>query len=209
MSVAVVLIGGDIPDRRLLDGVEDADVVIAADGGVRIARSHGLPVHVLIGDLDSASEGDQAWAKAEGAEIIEFPSDKDATDLELALEYANSVGVDRVIALGVDGGRLDHELGNWAVLSVACAAQVEIRADRGVATVLHGGQTFECSGEIGDVVSLLPTGGDATGVTTTGLKWPLADETLPSGSTRGVSNEIVDASASVTLRSGTLLVVRP
>ncbi len=209
MSVAVVLIGGDIPDRRLLDGVEDADVVIAADGGVRIARSHGLPVHVLIGDLDSASEGDQAWAKAEGAEVIAFPADKDATDLELAIEYANSVGVDQIIALGVDGGRLDHELGNWAVLSVACSAQVEIRADRGVATVVHGGQTFECLGEIGDVVSLLPTGGDAEGVTTTGLKWPLENETLPNGSTRGVSNEMAEAAASVTLRSGTLLVVRP
>lgn len=205
----MVFIGGDIPDRQLIDGVAEADLCIAADGGVRIARSHGLPIHVLIGDLDSASEGDLAWAKAEGAEIMQFPSDKDATDLELALEYAESVGVDQIVALGVDGGRLDHELGNWAVLSRRYAAKVEIRTSSGRATVLHGGRDTTLDAEVGDVVSLIPVGGDAVGVTITGVRWPLDAETLTAGTTWGISNEFVEDRATVALKEGALLVIRP
>ncbi len=209
MRVAVVLIGGDVPDKSLLEGVGEADLVIAADGGVRIARSHGLPLHVLIGDLDSATEGDHAWAVAEGAEIIEFASDKDETDLELALAHAADAGVDRIVALGVEGGRLDHELGNWAALSRRMTAEVEIRTASGRATVLHGGQTLALEGDAGDIVSIVPTGGDAHGVQTTGLRWPLEGETLPAGTTRGISNELLGEPASVSLVTGTVLVVRP
>lgn len=201
-----MLIGGDVPDRRLLDGVAEADLVVAADSGVRIARSHGLPVHALVGDLDSASTGDQAWAIAEGAEIIEHPADKDATDLELALDHAMGSSIDKIIALGVDGGRLDHEMGNWATLSRPLGAQVEIRTATGNAIVLHGGQTLPLTGAPGDLVSLVPTNGDAIGVTTEGLRWSLVAETLPAGTTRGISNEFVDCEASVTLEHGTLFV---
>ena len=65
----------------------------------------------------------------------------------------------------------------------------------------------EVQGAQGDLVSLLPWGGDADGVTTRGLRWPLHAETLYSNRTRGLSNELVAESAEVTLESGLLLVV--
>ncbi|MDW3178560.1 MAG: thiamine diphosphokinase [Acidimicrobiia bacterium] len=211
MSFAVILGGGALPERRLLAGIEHADVIIAADGGVRIARSHGLAIHVLLGDLDSASEGDVAWARAENAEIIEFSADKDHTDLELALDHADETNVDRIVAIGVDGGRLDHELGNWGALCAERKARVDVYTAQGMASVLHGGRhgSLTLAGAVGDVVSLVPRSDEVRGVTTSGLRWPLENAVLASTSTRGISNEFAHVEASVELDAGTLIVVRP
>jgi len=211
MSTALVLAGGTIPDFGLLTGAAKADFIIAADGGVRIARTHGLPIHLVVGDLDSASASDIAWARAEQAEIVEYAQDKDYTDLELALDRAEETGVDRIVAIGIVGGRLDHELGNWAALCAPRNARVDVYSAQGTASVLHGEghNTLELEGVPGDVVSLIARSDAAAGVTTSGLKWPLSNAVLSSWSTRGISNELISTKASVTLTSGVLMIVRP
>lgn len=211
MPFALVLAGGDPPDRNLLDEAQDAEVVIAADCGVRIARTHGLSIDLVVGDLDSVSTGDIAWAKAEGAEVVEVPGDKDYTDLELALDRASQAEVQRIVVVGIEGGRVDHELGNWAVLCAPRDQLVEIVTTGGTVSVLHGDMvnTLDLSGQAGDVISILARNGEATGVTTTGLKWPLEDATLSPTSSLGVSNEIIDGDATVSLESGTVMVARP
>src|SRR2546430_744789 len=55
---------------------------------------------------------------------------------------------------------------------------------------------------VGDMDSL----GDAEGVTTEGLRYPLRDETLRFGRARGLSNEVDSLPATVTVRKGSLLV---
>ncbi len=211
MSFAVVLVGGPAPEPRLVKGAEHADLIIAADGGLRIARTHGLPIHVVIGDLDSVSPGDLAWARAENAEIVEHPADKEQTDLELALDFADQAGVDRIVAIGIEGGRLDHELGNWAALSAPRSARVEVHTARGTASILHGGghDRLDIVGVTGDLVSLIPRSDEATGVRTTGLRWPLDGATLTSATTRGISNELAQTEGSVELDHGTLMIIRP
>jgi thiamine pyrophosphokinase len=62
-------------------------------------------------------------------------------------------------------------------------------------------------GSIGATVSLLPLGGDAEGITTAGLRYPLRDEPLRTGPARGLSNMRVAPGASVSVRTGRLLVV--
>lgn len=211
MAFALVLAGGDQPNRELLDCAQDAEVVIAADSGVKVARAHGLSIHFVVGDLDSVSDGDLAWAKAEGAEIVRVPKDKDFTDLELALDRACDAAVDRIIVMGVEGGRIDHELGNWAVLCAPRAQLVEIATSGGTVLVLHGDlvNTVEVTGTAGDVVSILAKNGEATGVTTTGLRWPLDEATMLPTSSLGVSNELTGEAATISVGSGTVLVARP
>lgn len=211
MAFALVLAGGDPPEQTLLVGAENAATVVAADSGVRIARNYGLSIDYLVGDLDSVSTGDVAWAKAEGAEIIEVDRDKDCTDLELALERAALANVERIVAVGIEGGRIDHELGNWAVLCAPRSQLVEIATSGGTVSVLHGDavNTVQLSGEPGDVVSILARSGDAGGVTTTGLRWPLDEALLSPTSSLGVSNEFVGQEASITIQSGTVLIARP
>ena len=82
------------------------------------------------------------------------------------------------------------------------------RSDARVA-VVHGGAEAVIEGEVGAVVTLLPLGGPARGVRTTGLRYPLHGEDLDPTATRGVSNIVVGAPASVSLATGTLLVVEP
>jgi len=127
------------------------------------------------------------------------------------LERADATQVDRIVAVGVDGGRLDHELGNWATLCGERAARVDVHTMAGRATVLHGEGhgSIELAGQAGDLVSLLPRFGDAQGVSTTGLRWELDDATLGRSSTRGVSNEFLGDVATIHIEQGSLMVVQP
>lgn len=185
-----------------------ADLVIAADSGYDHALAAGCTVDVLIGDLDSISAHGRDHAEATGVEIIRHRPDKDATDLTLALDLAVERGASSITVLGSGGGRLDHLLAG--VLSLA-EVPVPLRAVIGDSIVVPvgPGPGAVLSGRAGSPLTLLPVGGPAHGVTTTGLRYGLHGETLPPGSTRGVSNEFIGSTATVRLVSGSLLAIAP
>lgn len=184
--------------------------MIAADSGLDHAAALGLTVDVLVGDLDSASGPAVRAAEAAGVRIERHPIDKEATDLELALDYALAIGATRVtVVSGGGGARLDHHLAELALLASARYAPLHLDARIGTARVvpIHAGESASLVGVPGAVLTLLALGGSATGITTTGLRWPLRSETLPPGSTRGVSNVIVEGPVRVELTGGILLAV--
>lgn len=219
---AIVLADGDAPARAALDvawpgWADGLAFVIAADGGARHAVPLGLRIDAWIGDGDSIDPGQLDALAAAGATIERVPTDKDETDTELAVARAVASGARRIAVLGALGGaRLDHALGNVALLVSPVLADVDAAIyDAAGARVTAiaapgpGGAAVRRSlpGRSGDVVSLLPIGGDAIGVTTSGLRYPLADETLELGRTRGVSNVRTSNEATVTLRAGRVLVI--
>lgn len=185
------------------------DVVVAADSGLHLAQELGLPVDVAVGDFDSAAPEAVADAERAGASIERHPADKDHTDLELALDAAVARGATRIVVLGVDGGRPDHALANLLLLGSEkyAGVAVETRSPSGRAVVVTDSATLP--GKAGDLVSLLPLGGTAHGVRTTGLRFALADDDLDPGTTRGVSNVIDTTPATVTVTGGALLAVLP
>jgi len=189
--------------------VPRAGTVVAADGGLDRAAALGLDVDVVVGDLDSASAAAVEAAESAGARIVRHPVAKDATDLELALDEAASLGARRVLVVASAGGRLDHLAASLLLLGSERYAKLELDALVGdaVVHVLRGTRTLRASA--GDLVTLLPVGGAAGGVTTSGLEYALEDETLEPGSTRGVSNVFLGEEAEVTVESGVLLAVRP
>jgi thiamine pyrophosphokinase len=203
---AVVLAGGEAPSRSTLDHLPTGALVIAADSGVDSARKLGVPVHLVVGDFDSATPAGLGWARASGARLERHPADKDATDLELALDAALRLNRSPVLVVGGAGGeRLDHLAANVALLAAPRYAPLRLRwllADGEVAPV-H--DRLEIQGSPEELVTLLAVGGPATGVTTSGLRWPLVRETLQPGSTRGVSNRLVGATASISLEDGVVL----
>jgi thiamine pyrophosphokinase len=207
----VVLCGGDAPSARARELVAPASVVLAADSGLHHARALGLDADRIIGDFDSASPASVARAEARGAVLERHPTAKDATDLELALDRAVALGADDIVVLGGGGGRLDHLLVNVTLLAAPWLRGRRVRAALGPALVqiLHGPGTVALAGDPGDLVSLVPLGGAGCGITTTGLRYPLVDEDLPFGTSRGVSNELADAHAEVRMTSGTVAVVQP
>jgi thiamine pyrophosphokinase len=205
---ALVFAGGDAPgpiDAELAA----AQLVVAADSGVGHALALGLPVDLVVGDFDSAAPEHVERAIALGARVERHPADKDATDLELALDAARELGATEVTVLGVGGGRLDHLLANLLLVTHEAYADLAVDALLPDARVTVVRSARRIVGPPGSIVTLLPIGGTARGVTTTGLRWRLTDAELTAASTRGVSNEIVTSPATVRLRRGVLLAVQP
>ena len=208
-KVVVVIAGGEPPAARALAHVPAGATVIAADRGLEHAVALGLDVSMAVGDFDSASAESVAAALAGGVAIERHPTDKDATDLELALDAALELDPERILVLAGVEGRLDHLLGALLVLGSERYAGVAVDAVVGDALVhlVRGERRLE--GRPGDLVSLLPLGGPAHGVHTDGLEFPLSGETLEPGTTRGISNVFTDDTARVSLETGVLLAVRP
>jgi thiamine pyrophosphokinase len=208
MKVAVVASGDfDPADATWLDG---ADSVVAADGGAESLHRLGRRPDLLIGDLDSTSARLVGRLAEDGVTVERYPTDKEASDTELALHAALARGATDIVLLGALGGdRLDHALANLLLLSDPALEKVDVRlvhAGNRV-RVVRSGESASLLGRVGDLVTLLPIGGDATGVTTQGLRWPLDAAALHMGPSRGLSNEITSMPASVRLESGLLLVV--
>ena len=210
----VVLAGGDQVDVAVAAHLPAGALVIAADSGLETAAPLGLTVDRIVGDLDSVDPDLLAEAKTGGIPVDEYPQDKDQTDLAIALDTALEHAPRRIVVVGGHGGRLDHLLGNAALIASSAYADVEVVALMGTArvTVLRGHPdpvATALTGRLGELISLLPFHGEVTGVTTRGLRFPLDDAALPAGSSLGVSNEFTAPHASVALRSGVLLAVQP
>jgi thiamine pyrophosphokinase len=184
-----------------------ADLLVAADGGARCCRALGLWPHVVIGDCDSLSVAELAELAAHGAQVLRYPTHKDYTDLELALQYAADQGAAEALVLGALGQRWDQTLAN--LLLPAAFPKLRLRLVDGAQELclLADGQTLQLDGQPGDTVSLIPVGGAAEGVQTRGLEYPLHGETLHFGATRGVSNVLAALPAEVRLARGQLMVV--
>ena len=91
---AIVLANGD-PVAETPALPRDA-LVIAADGGLSLAAPLGLTVDIVIGDMDSVSAQDLEQARRSGARIDRHPTDKNITDLGLALDAAVDGGADEI-----------------------------------------------------------------------------------------------------------------
>ncbi len=207
---ALVIAGGDAVDTRTASRLpEDVTTVVVADSGLHLALALGRAVDVIVGDLDSADPAAIARAAAAGTAVERHPVDKDATDLELALVTACDRGATRIVVAGLAGGRADHLFANVLLLTAPRFAAVRIEAWLPGARLTVVRAETRLHGRPGDLLSLLPVGGPAEGVRTDGLRYPLRDEDLVPGSTRGVSNVFDASEATVTVARGCLLAIQP
>jgi len=210
-SKALIFANGDINDgdmvrRALMYSGES--LIVAADGGARVAAHFDLRVDALIGDMDSIDSDHLATLLEAGTQIIEHPPEKDETDLELALNWVMERGVNWIRVIGAVGDRLDQTLSNIYLLALPAlnGCDVRIVAGKEETQLARPGWTF-IEGQPEDTISLLPLNGTVFGVKTEGLYYPLRNEDLYFGPARGVSNVMVHDKAVVYVRSGILLVV--
>ncbi|MCJ7672661.1 MAG: thiamine diphosphokinase [Acidimicrobiia bacterium] len=208
-EVALVFAGGDPVPVAVNTRLPVAALVIGADSGIEHAHALGRRVDGAVGDFDSVAPETLAVATEAGAEVVRYPVDKDATDLELALDVATARGVARITVVGGHGGRFDHYLANALLLASPRFAAVEIDAWFGDTHVAVIRTRTRLTGRTGSLVTLLAIHGPARGVTTTGLRFPLHDADLLPGSTLGVSNELVGVDAEISVAGGTVLGIQP
>ncbi len=199
----VVVTGG--PDRPAAVALPPDARVIAADGGMELARELGLPVDLAVGDFDSVS-GEMLETIGR---VEKHPAAKDASDLELALAAALRFETERIIVLGGAGGRLDHLLGGLLLLAADAYSGVQIDAQLGASAVHVVRDERVLTGEPGELISLFAVHGPATGIVTEGLVYPLRGQRLEPGSSRGLSNVFAAPEARISLERGVLLAIRP
>lgn len=225
---ALILAGGAGPRRTELDAAwpgwsEGIGLVIGADAGALLAGPLGLSLDLIVGDGDSLGPAALSAFEASGIAVERAPTDKDASDLELALAAARLRGAAELIVLGAFGARVDHFLANvwllaWPGLADADVVMLDGRTRVRLLTGPAPGpgpsgrltRRLGLTERPGDLVTLLPFGGPADGVTTQGLRWPLAGSTLPLGSSLGLSNEVLGGAAGrpwVALEQGRLLII--
>ncbi len=187
-----------------------ADLVIAVDGGGSVCLDAGVVPDILVGDFDSLPGSQLDDLVSRGVRVVEFPADKDETDLALALEVARREGVDRVVVTAASTGRLDHTLAVAGTLAAAADLRPQLREPelRGwvLSTALHPRLKLKGTGA---TVSILAPGWGAT-VSVRGVRWPLAKAELAPLSVLGMSNVIIDAAGAVIdVHAGTVLVLSP
>lgn len=197
--VILILAGGMASPEEAQEAASQADFIIAANGGLTLAQKAGLSVHLVIGDLDSLS-----FPIPPNLRVLRVPREKDATDLELALDHALSLGAKEILVVGAFGARLDHTLANASLLE---KYDVPIILSHGGSRLYLVMDRLEIQAQPGDLVSLLPLTSEVRGISTWGLRYALEEGVLFRASTRGVSNEVVATPCGVRFHTGKLLLV--
>ena len=207
MTRIVIFANGSLPNlEKARSLIRPDDFILCADGGTRHALALGLTPNVVIGDLDSVTEEERRKMKEMRVEIVEFSRDKNETDLELAINHALTLNPESIFILAALGGRMDQTLANIALLSNSSLVTRNLKITDGVEEIFFCRDQAKVEGRSGDIVSLIPWQGEVTGVFTENLRWHLHYETLFPDKTRGISNEMTADVATVSIKSGLLLI---
>ncbi len=204
----LIVAGGPEKDPRSLpmDQLE-GQPVIAADGGLRLCRELGLHPKLLIGDLDTVSQAEVDETAARGTEIKKYPTNKNESDLELAILAAKSLGADRMTLLGALGGQWDHCLVNLlAPLSLCHRLGIWARLLTATCEIyLLTPGSYDVSLPPDTRISLAALSQEVKGVSLDGFHYPLAGESLFRHQTRGLANQLTSPKGTITIESGDLL----
>ncbi|MBZ9713148.1 thiamine diphosphokinase [Deinococcus multiflagellatus] len=199
--IAWILVGGRVVDTPTLRALPAPALVVAADGGARHAATLGLNVDLWVGDFDSS-----AGLNLDAPREV-FPTAKDATDAELAVQAALDRGARELVILGAFGGRFDHTLA-LALGALRLAGQGGLRV-----TLTSGDEWGWPLLPASPLTLALPPGAtlsvlaltDLQGLTLRGVRWPLTGAAIPQGSGWTVSNEVTGPAVTAHLGAGQAL----
>ena len=194
------IVGAGTMDPELRLSLRPDDLLIAADGGFRMVERMGIAPHLVIGDFDSLG------GRPEHPNTVVLPTVKDETDMCAAIKLGRERGYTRFALYGGTGGRLAHTLANLQLLDGLAREDCRgfLVGEGTVATAVHNSE-LNFPAHMSGYLSVFCTSGRAEGVTLSGLKYELSDETLTGSFPLGVSNEFVGVPARVAVADGSLL----
>ncbi|UCF98952.1 MAG: thiamine diphosphokinase [Spirochaetaceae bacterium] len=203
-GVGLLLLGGEGPPRDLLEPIlPTITCTVAADSGFDLARQMGIVPDFLVGDLDSV-EPSKELEDFPAERIRRYPREKDETDAELGLQVLWNLGIERIVVAGGGGGRVDHLLGVVALFEREKIPTVWYTAKEQIQVVEGTQVVTDC---IGQTVSFFPLGDSVSGISSSGLKWPLEGMEWKRGD-MGVSNVFSEDRSRISVTKGRLLMVR-
>lgn len=203
---ALIVTGGESPPiSHIIALTHTAELIIAADSGLEVCLNAGVEPDLVVGDFDSVRR--ELLSRITAKKIIEYPEDKDYTDTELAIAVARGRGADRITLAGGGAGRLDHLLALRALFECAPRIDEWHTAHESVYCIPER-KRADFSLEVNSLVSVFPAGDGATGMRSTGLKWPL-DGLVWTRGDYGVSNRSVLPHVSIIAGPEPLILILP
>ena len=208
----VIISGGYIDDTFALEWIRNyaPEYTIVADSGMEFCRRSGIIPDMIIGDFDSVKEDTLSFFKnQEGIVFQELNPIKDDTDTEFAINQAIALGAKELTIVGGTGTRLDHVLGNIALLGIGMSKQVQIQLvdSHNRIRMIDKPVKIAKKEQFGSYVSLLPYQGEVTQLSLKGFKYPLENYMLKPYNSLGISNEITEPEAEIAFERGVLLVI--
>lgn len=190
---------------QALDAAGSFEFVIAVDGGFAHLEAIGRVPDLALGDFDSLGYVPNT------VEVVQHPSHKDKSDLEIAFDYAEEQALDQVFVYGALGGRLDHTMGCLQMAAGFAERGMEVTfiAPDCAVRIVVGPERFELPRIDRGTVSVFSACDKAFGVVEQGMEYPLDVPELTNRTTWGLSNELVGQPASVSVEKGALYVFYP
>ncbi len=181
-----------------LDTEVKESVIIAADGGYRLVEDKA--VKAVIGDFDTLKR------IPENVKLVRYPVEKNATDGELAIEYAQSEGVTELNIYGGIGGKTEHVIGNLNLLAFASGKGIRAKLVTRDCTVYYATGAFRVTAGKGAAVSVFAYGGEALIDGSEGLYYPYDELVIAPSSSRGISNVATADEIAFDVKRGSALV---
>lgn len=207
---AIIFSGGDVDGDPLFYKryIHKDDYIVCADSGAEHVLKLGLFPSAVLGDMDSIKPETLKKLKEQNVNIIKYKSEKDYTDTELAIKYALEIKPNEIIIFGAIGDRIDHSLANIQLLIYILSKGYNARIINRKNEAVLINKSVVIKGEKGTTISLIPLTEKVRGVVTKNLYYPLKNETLTIGTTRGISNVMTNDEANITIKTGLLLIIK-
>lgn len=206
MKIAIVANGvNNVTETDL----KQADYVIAVDNGAAYCYLANTIPSVVIGDLDSVSADVRAKLREDNVTIMQYPQEKDDTDLQLAIQFAVENYVNSDIHLySVMGGRDDMTLSNTLLLAHPefANANIVLHGELQILQTITSEKLFKDTLPLETTVSLIPLSERVAVKLTKGLKYKLQNAILYFANTRSLCNEVIDENVVIEVSSGVLLI---
>lgn len=210
MKRAIIFVNGNLSNiGQAKNIIEKEDCLIAADGAAKHIIKLGLVPNVIIGDMDSISPNLLEQSHLPHTTFIKYPTKKDKTDFELAVDYCLENKFEEIIIFGILGDRIDHFIANIFLITKIQSEKrsIKIKIIENKKEIYALNEKIAISGQVGDELSIIPISSKLEGVVTNGLEYKLNNETLSLGSTRGISNVFSSSLITIKARKGVALVI--
>ncbi|MCP3941300.1 MAG: thiamine diphosphokinase [Desulfobacteraceae bacterium] len=208
MNCIIVASGNLLFSPGIKKLLKEADLIIAADGGAGHLKQMNIHPHAIIGDMDSIHPETRQFFEKNFTPIVTHPSRKNNTDTDLCIDFALKKGATTITLLGVTGQRLDHTLANIFLLRKLAALGIKSRILDANNEIYLITDHLKLKGEKGELLSVIPISDKVTGLTITGLEFPLENASISMGSSLGISNYFKKDHATISIATGILLITK-
>ncbi len=205
----VLIIGsGTIKKTKIIKTYSTfSDYIICADGGASYALRENIKPNLILGDLDSIDNDDLDVIRKENINIKKYPTNKDKTDMELAIEEALKAGAKEITMMGAIGTRLDHTMCNIMLLYPLLKRNIKAKIVDENNVIYMINKRIKINKNKKKYISIIPLFSNIYGVSTKGFKYEVKNQEFKLFSTLGISNELLEDEGEINIDKGICLVI--